>query len=626
MNQPLIPIELLSPARDLETAVAAIDHGADAVYIGAPSHGARAAAANTLDDIRRLTDYAHNFDARIYATVNTLVYDSEIREVERMVTDLWRIGVDALIVQDMSLLRMEIPQIELHASTQCDIRTAERARFLADAGFSQLVLPRELTLEETEAIRRALPADISLEAFVHGALCVSYSGDCQAGFASRGRSANRGECPQICRLPYDLTDLGGNTLVGRRHLLSLRDLNRSASLAAMLRAGISSFKIEGRLKDSGYVRNVTAFYNRLLNRLIDENPGLWCRRSAGTSETTFTPDVNKSFNRGFTSYFTHSPRPGGEGSRMASLESPKWLGEPVGTVRSVSGNVVTARLNTELRNGDGLGYFTPAGVFEGFHLNRVDGNRLLAASRPSQLPPGTVIYRNRDKQSDDAMRGKTASRSIGLRLTLSLTPDHRVVLSGTDERGCSATVISDTPAPDTAKTPQADARRRTLVKTGSTIYRVIEVEDLAGDCFVPLSILSDLRRRLTDLLDQTRRATWRRATRRPENPGTKAPACLTYHDNVANRLAREFYLSHGSESIAPALETAPGPVASGTCVMTTRYCIRRELGECLRDSDPSDRKLPAGDLILRASDTNIRLRVCFDCRDCRMHLLTEPSD
>ena len=319
------PIELLAPARNAATARAAILHGADAVYIGASHHGARAAAGNSVADIAATAELAHLYGARVYVTVNTLVYDNELAEVEQLAKELYRAGVDALIVQDMALLRLDLPPIALHASTQCDIRTPEKARFLADAGFSQIVLARECTLEETAAIAAAVP-DTPIEAFCHGALCVSYSGDCQASFATTGRSANRGECAQICRLPYDLTDHAGRVIVRNRHLLSLRDLNRSADIAAMLAAGVSSFKIEGRLKDEAYVKNTVAAYRAIIDRAIAAEPQNYRRLSAGTSSLTFTPDLSRSFNRGYTPYFlTSDPR-----QKMGSHLSPKSTGTAVG--------------------------------------------------------------------------------------------------------------------------------------------------------------------------------------------------------------------------------------------------------------------------------------------------------
>lgn len=343
-------LELLAPARNADTAISAILAGADAVYMGASSHGARKDAANSIDDIRRVTDFAHQFNAKVYATVNTIIYDRELRDVERLITDLYHSGTDALIVQDMGILRMDIPPIELHASTQCDIRSVEKARFLAEVGFTRLVLPRELSLREIEEIHSAVP-DTELEAFIHGALCVSYSGDCRASFMTGGRSANRGECAQICRLPYTLTDSRGRKFMEDKHLLSLRDLNRSDSLGAMADAGVCSFKIEGRLKEEGYVKNTVAWYSRILDRVVGESGGNYRRLSAGRSNAGFNPSPEKSFNRGFTTYFLsgHAPVKG-----IASFDTPKATGTPVGKVKRCEGKVIIAELSAQLANGDGL--------------------------------------------------------------------------------------------------------------------------------------------------------------------------------------------------------------------------------------------------------------------------------
>ena len=318
-------IELLAPAKNADIAIEAIRHGADAVYIGAPTNGARAAAANSIDDIARVTDFAHLYNARVYATVNTVVYEHELRQVERMIRSLYNIGVDAIIAQDLGILRMDIPPIAMHASTQCDTRTPEKARFLEACGFSQIVPARELTIEETADICAAV--NIPVEVFVHGALCVSYSGDCRASQALKGRSANRGECAQICRLPFDLTGPSGEKIIERRHLLSLRDLNRLTSLDRLIEAGATSFKIEGRLKDEAYVKNVVGAYSNALNRIVDASEGTLRRSSSGTSRLTFTPDPEKSFNRGFTGYFGYGNNPQGQ---MASTLTPKWIGQPVG--------------------------------------------------------------------------------------------------------------------------------------------------------------------------------------------------------------------------------------------------------------------------------------------------------
>ncbi len=621
-KQPL-PIELLAPARDAATGIEAIRHGADAVYIGPPGFGARSAASNSIDDIARLCEFAHRYDARVYATVNTIIYDDELKAAENMIKALYRVGTDAIIVQDMAVLRMDIPPIDLHASTQCDIRTPERAQWLSDCGFSQLVLPRELTLDETKAIRAALRPDVVLEAFVHGALCVSYSGDCQASCVTTGRSANRGECAHICRLPYDLVDSEGKVIISDRHLLSLRDLNRSAVITEMLDAGITSFKIEGRLKDQGYVKNVTASYSSIIDRIIEESGSRWCRASAGRSIPSFVPDLSKSFNRGFTEYFTRDSYPK---SHMGSHDTPKWRGEVVGKVVSARGRVLRADLTTVLANGDGLGLTDADGKFRGFRLNRVEGNKLFAASDIGNVTPGTIIYRNRDKERDMIMAGDTSRRRIEVTMTLRVDASGRPVIDVGDAR-CSVSVADVSgDSSETARTDQSEAHKRALTKTGDTIYDVIKVNDLAHDRFIPLSRLSSLRRNAFDALDRARLMTrpvkLRRLNGTPTPPPLPEGTVLTYHDNIANREAMKWYTDAGAVSVEPAIETMSSETIKSTprVVMTTRYCLRRELGSCLKHD--RQRCLPDGPLYLRAGG-NVHFSLSFDCDNCRMHLLTE---
>ncbi|MDE6528928.1 MAG: U32 family peptidase, partial [Muribaculaceae bacterium] len=479
----IVKIELLAPARNAAIAIAAVDHGADAVYMGAPSHGARQQAANSIEDIRSVVEYAHRFGVKVYITVNTIVYDSELPAVERLVWELYRIGVDALIVQDMALLQMNLPPIALHASTQCDIRTPEKARFLQDAGFSQLVLPRELSADEIRRFRASV--DVPLEVFVHGALCVSYSGDCQASYLTAGRSANRGECAQICRYAFDLEDDSGRKLLKGKHLLSLKDMNRLDVLADMLAAGVTSFKIEGRLKDVNYVKNIVAAYSRALDKIVAANPSRYRRASRGKVEYAFEPDVAKSFNRGFTSYFLNNPQPGA--ATLASVDTPKWIGESVGTVRRVvSKRVVAADLAATLENGDGLGFFNSSGVYCGFRLNRVEGDRLFAAS-DIDAGVGTVLYRNLDKKWGDALSSDRSARRV---ITLSMLlrrSGNTLVLEVSDGDGVCA-VASAVFECQPAKSPQAEARRRVLSKLGDTEFELGQLSDRLGDVFAPASV------------------------------------------------------------------------------------------------------------------------------------------
>lgn len=604
---PKYSIELLAPARNAEVAFAAINSGADAVYIGAQSHGARAAAGNSVADIERVCGYAHRYDARVYVTVNTLVYDRELKDVERLIGELYRVGVDALIVQDLGLLRLDLPPIALHASTQCDIRTPEKARFMQDLGFSQLVLPRELTLDEIRQMRQAV--SVPLEGFVHGALCVSYSGDCRASLLNGGRSANRGECAQICRLPYDLLDVKGNVLMARKHLLSLRDLNRLDSLSQLIDAGISSLKIEGRLKDEAYVTNVVSAYDKELRCLGVE------RTSAGRVERSFSPDVARSFNRGFTQHFLTSSKPA-PGS-LASFNSPKSIGPEVATVVSVHGKkIIVKGLKAPLVNGDGLAFVTPAGTV-GFRVNRFETPATIFTTETvPALKPGIRLHRSFDKAFADSLLPATAARRfIPLNLTLRRA-GQMLVLEQTDGGAAASFAF---PEPEQANTPQADARRRVIAKLGDTPYKLDELTDLLGAEFIPASVLTALRRDFVVVLDSSRFGSFSRPLRLPEKAEARWPLgnSLDFHSNVANRLAEQVYRDHGvSGNIEPAWEVAP-PEPGENLIMTTRYCLRRELGCCLKT--PEGKRMPEP-LFLKASNLPA-IKLCFDCRNCQMNLI-----
>ncbi len=608
MTKPVL-IELLAPARDADIAIAAIDHGADAVYMGASHHGARADATNTLDDVRRACDHAHRFGASIYATVNTLIYDDELAEVERLVHDLYRIGVDALIVQDLGLLRLDLPPIALHASTQCDLRTPEKARFLEALGFSQLVMARELTLDEIAAIRRVTTAP--LEAFVHGALCVSYSGRCAISQVLKGRSANRGECAQLCRLPYDLVDGQGRALVEGKHLLSLRDMARHDRLEQMMAAGVSSFKIEGRLKDIGYVKNVVAYYRRAIDQVIERHPDRYRRSSAGQVELSFEPVLEKSFNRGFTHYFLDERRPA-DGTAIASIDTPKSQGEPLGRVVRCNGNTLTINTRASLANGDGLSYYDAQGTFTGMRVNRaLEGGTVLLRERAA-IPRGTLIYRTADKAFNDLLAKPSATRTVAVNAELRYL-DSALALTLDDERGNHVVHTIDCDLQAAAK-PQVDRQIAELGKLGGTIYR-LEAAQVPGNIFIPASLLARLRREAIDLLDRAHVITRPVDKRRPEDKSVLYPkASLTPADNVANRLAEQLYRDHGVTGITPALEVG-APVSTSTPLMHTRYCIRRQLGACLKGKNAA--RLPH-DLYLKTGST--LLRVTCDCKNCEMLL------
>ena len=607
-----INIELLAPARDADIAIAAIDHGADAVYMGASHHGARADATNSIEDVARACEHAHRYDARIYATVNTLVYDNELGEVERLIHQLYGIGVDALIVQDLGLLRLDLPPIALHASTQCDLRTADKARFLEALGFSQLVMARELTLDEIAAIRQV--TTVPLEAFVHGALCVSYSGRCAISQVLKGRSANRGECAQLCRLPYDLVDGQGRLLIEGKHLLSLRDMARHDRLEQMMAAGVSSFKIEGRLKDAGYVKNVVAYYRRAIDKVINRNSDRYRRASSGTVELAFEPVLEKSFNRGFTHYFLDSRRPA-DGTVMASIDTPKSLGEYLGRAKRCNGNLLTIDTRATLANGDGLGFADASGQFSGARVNRVMEGGTVMLREAVNIQRGTPIYRNADKAFNDVLAGPTATRHIAVDADLRHTGD-TLALTLTDERGNRVTHALTCDLQHADK-PQSERQRAELGKLGGTIYRLREAT-VPGDVFIPASTLARLRRETVELLDRTHAIRRPIDTRRPEDMTAVYPSTtLTPADNVANHLAEAVYRDHGVTDIVPALEAGTAATAA-TPLMHTRYCLRRQLGACLKEKNAG--RLPR-DLFLKTGST--LLRVTCDCKACEMTLTKE---
>lgn len=580
------PLELLAPARDAEIGRQAILHGADAVYIGASSHGARSAAGNSIDDIRSLVEFAHQFRAKVYVTVNTIIYDNELEKVRRLITDLYHAGVDALIVQDMAVLDMDIPPIQLHASTQCDIATPEKARFLQDVGFSQLVLARELSLDEIRTVCQTV--SVPVECFVHGALCVSYSGRCHASLACGGRSANRGECAQMCRLPYTLTDAKGRVLERDRYLLSMHDFNASANLADLVDAGVSSFKIEGRLKDAAYVKNITALYRSQLDRIIAANPDKYRRSSFGTSEVTFTPDANKSFNRGYTDFCLTDKR----NPHLVSLLTPKALGERV--------NIA------DLNNGDGISWIEK-GQYTGSRVNTIRNGKIQTADHRN-IPEKAKLRRTFDVKWEQTMARDTARRFVSVDMHLDPTG-----LTLTDERGVAARVPLLCPEAQ-ARTPQN--RRQQFEKLGNTIYRLGEfTDDISPDIFIPNSTLASLRREGIDALDRTARASYPFEYRRPGDDNVMFPAkVLDYRANVANRMADAFYRRHGVTDIEAALEVS-GASAVGKTVMTSRHCILRRLGLCLRDN-PGAVCPP-----LTITNGRDRFRLATDCDRCEMRIV-----
>ena len=599
-------IELLAPAKNLECGIAAIDHGADAVYIGAPRFGARASAGNSVDDIRTLADYAHIFGARVYVTVNTILRDDELADTEQMIWQLYEAGVDALIVQDMAVTRMKLPPIALHASTQMDNRTAEKVKFLADAGFTQVVLARELSLEDISEIHRAVP-NTPLEIFVHGALCVSYSGQCYVSEACYGRSANRGECAQFCRLSFNMEDADGQVIARDKHLLSLKDLNQSNRLEQLLDAGASSLKIEGRLKDVTYVKNVVAYYRRQLDQLFKRRKE-YRRASSGKVTTDFQPQLDKSFNRGFTHYFLEGRTPD-----IFSFDTPKSLGEEMGLVKEVRGNSFTVAGVKPFNNGDGLCYIDNIGRLQGFRVNRVDGNRLFPQEMPARLLPRTKIYRNFDQKFEQQLSRKSAERRIQVAALLGETP-FGFSLTLTDEDDISVSIAIEYKK-EQARTPQTENLRTQLAKLGNTPFELIDLQiEWTANWFVPSSVISEWRRQVVELLLSARRINHRRPSVGVSQSKHPFPQkTLTYMGNVMNREAETFYRVHGVTDIQPAFEI--NKPEGEQIVMTCRHCLRYSMGWCpVYHRKPSQYREP----YYIVSGDGRRFRLEFDCKHCQM--------
>ena len=597
-------IELLAPAKNLECGIAAIDHGADAVYIGAPKFGARAAAVNSLEDIAALVEYAHLYNARIYVTVNTILKDEELQETEKMIWALFRAGVDALIVQDMGITGLNLPPIPLHASTQMDNRTVEKVRFLADAGFRQVVLARELSLREISKIHEACP-DVPLEIFVHGALCVSYSGQCYVSQACFGRSANRGECAQFCRLPFSLVDAEGRVIVKDKHLLSLKDLNQSDELEALLDAGASSFKIEGRLKDVSYVKNVTAAYRRKLDAIFARRKE-YARASSGSCRYAFNPQLDKSFSRGFTHYYLH-----GRTKDVFSFDTPKSLGEEMGTMKEARGNYLTVAGLKSFNNGDGVCYIDEQGRLQGFRINRVEGNKLYPQEMP-RIKPRTVLYRNFDQEFEKILARKSSERRIAVSVRLTDTP-FGFALTLTDEDDNSVT-LSLAREKEPARTPQEENLKTQLAKFGNTPFEAVRIDiDFAGNWFLPASVLADFRRQAVEKLISARRINYRRELFVLKPTAHAFPqSTLTYLGNVMNAQAVSFYAGHGVASIAPAFERAP---AEKAVLMFCKHCLRYSMGWCpVHQRERSPYREP----YYLVSTDGKRFRLEFDCKNCQM--------
>lgn len=638
MSNGLRKIELLAPAKNLECGIAAIDHGADAVYIGAAQFGARQTAGNSTEDIAELTRYAHQFGAAVYVTVNTIVYEKELATLEHLLKQLVEMGVDAILVQDMAVLgiykKLKAEYVArgyrmpaLHASTQTDNRSTDKVKWLKENGFERVVLARELSLEEITDIHKAHP-DVELEAFVHGALCVSYSGACYASQYFFNRSANRGECAQFCRMAFDLKDSDGETLIEDSYLLSLKDMCQLDRLGDLLEAGVCSLKIEGRLKDANYVKNVVATYSEALNAYIAKHTGKYCRSSYGRCTYTFTPALEKTFNRGFTHYFFN-----GRQKDISSFNTPKAMGEYVGYVKEVRRGSFNVAGTAMFANGDGLCFFNRQKKLEGFRVNRVENNRLYPLTMPKNLEPGMALYRNNDIEFERAMQGKTATRKLQVRFVVDVV-DGKLTFTATDECGRSANVVLNE-TPEKAQKSQHDNIVKQLEKLGNTVWTAngISINNSADEFFIPSSRLAAVRRELLEALENTpvSNHTDKQAvgetTTNSVNANNTVYADTINIANVANTTAQNYYAAHGVKNAPTAFElnsdykagstTAPSAVPP---LMTCRYCLRYALGYCVKNGG----KRPTWHEPLHLEAKNgIRVRLAFNCAKCQMEVYAE---
>ena len=606
------PLELLAPAKNADFGIEAIKHGADAVYIGGPSFGARYGAGNDVADIQRLCDFAHRYRAKVFVALNTILHDSELEDSRQLAWQLYEAGVDALIIQDMGLLELDLPPIQLHASTQTDIRNPAKAKFLEDVGFSQIVLAREMSIDEIKKVSEA--TTLSLEYFVHGALCVAYSGQCYISQAHTGRSANRGECSQACRLPYTLVDEKGKVITENQHLLSMKDNNQTENLLALVEAGVSSFKIEGRLKDLSYVKNITAHYRLLLDDIIATHPQ-YTRASSGKSTYTFEPQPDKTFNRGYTDYFA-----GGRQDDIGAFDTPAFVGELIGEVVEIGDGWIIVNSEQAFHNGDGVCFHDANGDVMGMRINRAEGDKLFPAEIPEELTEGATLFRNRDQAFERALEKDSAERRISLKPVLTETDD-AFVLTLTDEDGVTASAAlprSEQIGSELAQNPeQALAKlKENLGKFGNTMFVAEPVEmQLSQAWFLPVSAVNALRREATEKLEAARLASHPRPPRAEPavNPVPYPQEELTYLGNVFNAKARAFYEKHGVKLIEEAYEA--GNEKGMVSLMITRHCLRYSFNLCpkeVKHLKPDPMTLMNG---------NEKLILKFDCKACEMHVI-----
>ncbi|MBL5928756.1 peptidase U32 family protein [Lelliottia amnigena] len=612
-------LELLSPARDASIAREAILHGADAVYIGGPGFGARHNASNSLQDIAELVPFAHRFGAKVFVTLNTILHDDELEPAQRLITDLYQTGVDALIVQDMGVLELDIPPIELHASTQCDIRTVEKAKFLSDVGFTQIVLARELNLNQIRDIHQA--TDANIEFFIHGALCVAYSGQCNISHAQTGRSANRGDCSQACRLPYTLKDDQGRVVAFEKHLLSMKDNDQTANLAALIDAGVRSFKIEGRYKDMSYVKNITAHYRQMLDAIIEDRGDL-ARSSAGRTEHFFIPSTDKTFHRGSTDYFVNARK-----DDIGAFDSPKFIGLPVGEVLKVSKDHLDVKVTETLANGDGLNVMIKREIV-GFRANTVEKTgdnqyRVWPNEMPADLykaRPNAALNRNLDHNWQQALLKTSSERRIAVDIELGGW-EEQLILTMTSEDGVSVTHTLEGQFEVANNAEKAmNSLKDGVAKLGQTIYYARDITLTLPDAlFVPNSQLNQFRRETAEKLDDARLANYPRGSRKAVSvPAPVYPdSHLSFLANVYNHKARAFYHRYGVQLIDAAYEAheEKGDVP----VMITKHCLRFAFNLCPKQAKGNIKSWKATPMQLVNGDEVLTLK--FDCRPCEMHVI-----
>lgn len=608
-------LELLAPARNADFGIEAINHGADAVYIGGPVFGARAKAPNTVADIARLVKHAHRYHAEVFVALNTIFHDNELAGALELVQQLYDAEVDALIVQDMGLLEMDLPPIQLHASTQTDIRTVEKAVFLDQVGFSQIVLARELDLRTIKQIADA--TSCNLEFFIHGALCVAFSGQCFISHAHTGRSANRGECSQECRLPFTLEDQKGRIIGKDKHYLSMKDNDQSANLRALIDAGVSSFKIEGRYKDLPYVKNATAHYRQMLDEILNESPEL-AKSSAGTSTYTFTPQPEKTFNRSATDYFVN-----GRKGDIGAFDTPKFSGEILGKVSKVGKDFFEVETDTQLNNGDGVCFFDVHKELVGLRVNTVDGKKLFPNEMPVDIRNNMTVYRNRDHAFMRLLEKKSATRKIALQMIFAET-NNGFTLSVTDDSGLSATMQcqAEKLAADNLEKAEASLRDN-LSKLGNTDFTAAEIYlQTTQAWFIPSSIVNNLRRDAIEQLQKVRQAAYMRPPLKPAAvPAAIFPEdTLSYLANVYNQKARTFYEKHGVILIASAYEA--NKELGEVPLMITKHCLRFSHGLCPKEAKGVigvQGTVTAEPMTL--INGNDRFTLKFDCKPCEMHVM-----